>query len=248
MQEVVKLNETVGPLSVNHLNGMPSATISFNLSHLPLSSAVKNLEKISKTTLPTAISAEVQGTANVFKKSFQNLAILLIITVFVIYVILGILYENFIHPLTVMSTLAPAGFGGLLVLLIFNQILSLYSFVGLILLIGIVMKNGIMMVDFANDNLKEHQSAHDAIYNACLVRFRPIMMTSIAAFMGALPIALTIGGASALSRKSLGLVITGGLIISQILTLYLTPVTYILLQTIIDKIKTKLFKKKPELG
>ena len=248
MQEVVKLNETVGPLSVNHLNGMPSATISFNLSHLPLSSAVKNLEKISKTTLPTAISAEVQGTANVFKKSFQNLAILLIITVFVIYVILGILYENFIHPLTVMSTLAPAGFGGLLVLLIFNQILSLYSFVGLILLIGIVMKNGIMMVDFANDNLKEHQSAHDAIYNACLVRFRPIMMTSIAAFMGALPIALTIRVASALSSKSLGLVITGRLISSQILTLYLTPVTYILLQTIIDKIKTKLFKKKPELG
>jgi len=245
LDELVKLKETIGPLSVNHFNGLPSATISFNLLNMPLGTAVTNLESLASKVLPPSIKGKVEGTADVFKKSFQNLTVLFIITLFVIYVILGILYENFIHPITVMSTLAPATFGGLVMLFIFNETFSLYAFVGLVLLIGIVMKNGIMMVDFANDNLKKQQSPKDAIFNACLVRFRPIMMTSIAAFMGALPIALGVGGASAQSRRSLGLVIVGGLVISQVLTLLLTPVTYILLETLQDKIRAR-FHKKPK--
>ncbi len=239
LEEIVKLTETIGPLSVNHLNGLPSAAISFNLLNMPLGTAVTNLESLSKKVLPSSIQGAVLGTADVFKKSFQNLGFLVLLTFFVIYVILGILYEDFIHPITVMSTLAPACFGGLFMLLIFNETLSLYAFVGLVLLIGIVMKNGIMMVDFANDNLERGMPIQEAIYNAAIVRFRPIMMTSISALMGALPIALAIGGSSAQSKRSLGLVIVGGLIISQILTLLLTPVTYIFMTTIYEKIKIK---------
>ena len=160
-----------------------------------------------------------------------------------IYVILGILYESFIHPLTLMSALPPALFGGLFTLYIFNQTLSIYSFVGLILLIGIVLKNGIMMVDFAIAAVeKEGKSAHDAIVEACLIRFRPIMMTTICAIMGGVPIAVGVGGAMAQTHISLGLCMVGGLIISQMLTLLLTPVLYFYFETLQEKIKAKFTK------
>lgn len=247
LEEIVKATESIGPLTVNHLNGLPAATISFNLK-MPLSSALADIENIALETLPPTISGTTQGTANVFKESFSNLTTLFIITFFVIYIILGILYEDFIHPLTVMSTLAPATFGGLFMLFLFGDTLSIYSFVGLILLIGIVMKNGIMMVDFANANLKQNMPVKEAIFDACFTRFRPIMMTTFAALMGAMPIAFGIGGASAQSRRPLGIVIVGGLIISQILTLYLTPITYYLLQTMQEKIKAHREKKSQGLG
>jgi len=237
LTEIIKDTKDVGPLSVNHLNGIPSATISFNLN-MPLGEAVENLESLAKETIPSEVQGSLQGTADVFKTSFANLNFLLIITFFVIYVILGILYESFIHPITVMSTLPPASFGGLLSLYLFNQTLSLYSFVGLILLLGIVMKNGIMMVDFANAYVKKEQKkAFDAIFEACKVRFRPILMTTISALMGAVPIAIGLGGSSAATRRPMGIVIVGGLIFSQILTLYLTPVIYFYLQKLTEKIQ-----------
>jgi HAE1 family hydrophobic/amphiphilic exporter-1 len=178
------------------------------------------------------------GTADIFQASFASLNFLFLLAFFVIYVILGILYESFIHPLTVMSTLPPVLLGGLLTLFVFGQTLSVYSFVGLILLIGIVLKNGIMMVDFANNAVKnEKKNAYDAIIEACLVRFRPIMMTTVAALMGAVPIALGVGGALAQGRISLGLCVVGGLIISQALTLLLTPVLYYYFETLQEKFR-----------
>ncbi len=242
LHEIVTATQTVGPLTVNHLNGRPSAMISFNLDGIALGTAVNKLENLATQILPTEVKGNVQGTADVFKQSFASITFLLIIAIFVIYVILGVLYESFIHPFTVMSTLPPATFGGLLMLMIFNETLSLYSFIGIIMLIGIVMKNGIMMVDFANDNVKKDQSIKDAIINACIVRFRPIMMTTFAAFMGASPIALGFGP-SGEARRPLGLVVVGGLLISQILTLFLTPVTYYYMQTLQEKIKNIKLKK-----
>jgi HAE1 family hydrophobic/amphiphilic exporter-1 len=165
----------------------------------------------------------------------------MILAIFVIYIILGILYESFIHPLTVMSALPPALFGGLFTLFLLGQTLSVYSFVGLILLIGIVLKNGIMLIDFANDAVrKEKKSAYDAIVEASLIRFRPILMTTVAALMGAIPIALGIGGGISQSRMSLGCCIIGGLIISQLLTLLLTPVLYYYFETLQEKVRKKL--------
>jgi HAE1 family hydrophobic/amphiphilic exporter-1 len=171
----------------------------------------------------------------------------MMIAFFIIYIILGILYENFFPPITVMSTLPPAALGGLLSLMIFGQTLSLYAVVGMIMLLGIVMKNGIIMIDFANDS-REHQgkSIHDAIHHACMVRCRPILMTTFAALMGAVPIALAIGGATAKSRQSLGIVIVGGLIFSQIMTLYLTPVIYTYIEGLHERLKGK--KKEEEVS
>jgi HAE1 family hydrophobic/amphiphilic exporter-1 len=166
---------------------------------------------------------------------------LLFITFFIIYVILGILYESFYPPITVMSTLPPAALGGLLSLVIFNDSFSFYAVVGMILLLGIVMKNGIIMIDFANESrVKEEMNAFDAAKHACLVRFRPILMTTFSAIMGALPIALGLGGSSAASRKPLGIVIVGGLLFSQVLTLFFTPVTY----TYVEQFREWLHKKK----
>jgi HAE1 family hydrophobic/amphiphilic exporter-1 len=163
---------------------------------------------------------------------------LLIIALFIIYVILGILYENFFPPITVMSTLPPAALGGIISLLIFNMPLSLTAFIGFIMLLGIVMKNGIIMIDFANHTRQhEGKSIHDAIHHACMVRCRPILMTTFAAMMGAVPIALGIGGMSAATRRPLGIVVVGGLIFSQILTLYLTPVIYVYIETFHEKLK-----------
>lgn len=238
LSEVVEVQETVGPLTVNHLNGIASVGISFNPGHnVPLGTTLKALDQLTKN-MPSQIRGQVIGTADVFKASFQSLNFLLLISFFVIYVVLGILYESFIHPITVMSALPPTMLGGLFSLYIFNQTLSIYSFVGLILLIGIVLKNGIMMVDFAIVAVeKEGKSAYDAIIEAALIRFRPIMMTSICALMGGVPIALGIGGAMAQTHISLGVCMVGGLMISQVLTLLLTPVLYYYFEVLQEKFK-----------
>lgn len=241
LSEIVEVKETVGPLTVNHINGLSSVGISFNLGRdIPLATAIQTIQGITAQDLPPQIYGQVIGTADTFQSSFSSLKFLLILAFFVIYVILGILYESFIHPLTVMSALPPALLGGLLTLYLFNETLSVYSFVGLILLIGIVLKNGIMMVDFANNAIQnEGKSAYDAIIEASLIRFRPIIMTTICALMGAVPIALGVGGAMAQTRVSLGLCIVGGLVISQLLTLLLTPVLYYYFETLQEKMKKK---------
>ncbi len=228
LSEILDPVEVSGPLTINHYNGLTSVGISFNPgTNVPLGQSLATLDEITAKTKPSQVHGQVIGTADVFKASFQSLNTLLIIAFFIIYIVLGILYESFIHPLTVMSALPPALLGGLLTLYVFDQTLSLYSFVGLILLIGIVLKNGIILVDFANDAVaKEGKTAEEAIVQAAHIRFRPIIMTTIAAMMGAVPIALGVGGALAQTRVSLGLCIVGGLVISQLLTLLLTPVLY----------------------
>ncbi len=244
LSEVLAVQETVGPLTVNHINGLASANISFNPApNIPLGTALQELNKLTKNTLPSNVYGQVIGTADIFQSSFQSLSFLLLLSFFVIYIVLGILYESFIHPITVMSALPPTLLGGLFTLYIFNQTLSIYSFVGLVLLIGIVLKNGIMMVDFAINAVQEGKSAYDAIIEASLIRFRPILMTTICAMMGGVPMAIGVGGAMAQSHISLGLCIVGGLMISQMLTLLLTPVLYYYFETLQEKIK-KLFIKK----
>jgi len=241
LSEVLQSTQTVGPLTVNHVNGLSSVGISFNLGDdVPLGTALNTLNDLTKNERPTQVFGQVIGTADIFKSSFASLNFLLILAFFAIYIVLGILYESFIHPLTVMSALPPVLLGGLLTLYVFHATLSLYSFVGLILLIGIVLKNGIMMVDFAIAAVeKEGKSAYDAIIEASLIRFRPILMTTICALMGAVPIAIGVGGAMAQTRISLGLCIVGGLIISQMLTLLLTPVLYYYFEMLQEKIKAR---------
>lgn len=231
LREIIKAKESVGPLTINHINGISAVNISFNPGpQEPLGPLLEKLNSFSKE-LPPQVAGTIIGTAKIFEESFQSLTLLFIISFFVIYVILGILYESLLHPITVMSSLPPTLFGGLLTLYLFHQTLSIYSFVGLILLMGIVLKNGIMMVDFANDFLENQQKdPKEAIVRASLVRFRPILMTTMSALMGALPIAFGIGGAMAQNRISLGLSIVGGLIFSQMITLLVTPVLYLCLE------------------
>ncbi|PYU14303.1 MAG: acriflavine resistance protein B [Acidobacteria bacterium] len=229
---VAGLTATLGPLSVNHLGQLPAVTLSFNLKPgVSLGDAVKRVDDLARANLPSTITTSFQGAAQAFESSLSGLGILLVMAILVIYIVLGILYESFIHPLTILSGLPSAGFGALLTLMLFHVELNLYGFVGMILLVGIVKKNAIMMIDFALEAQRtEGKSSAEAIYHGCLIRFRPIMMTTMAALMGTLPIALGFG-AGAESRRPLGLAVVGGLLFSQVVTLYLTPVFYIYMES-----------------
>jgi HAE1 family hydrophobic/amphiphilic exporter-1 len=247
----VNVEKTSGPLAVNHINGLPSVTISFNLPpKAALGSALKELDQIASKIVPSGVIGKVEGTADIFKQSFSTMKFLFVIAIVVIYLLLGILYENFLHPLTVLSTLPPAVLGGFVTLFVFREPLSLYGFVGVIMLLGIVLKNGIMMVDFANEFRKKNpqEDPEKAIHEAALLRFRPILMTTLSTIFGALPIAVGFGGAMAAGRTPLGLTIIGGLCFSQVMTLFITPCVYIYLEEFSDwtQRKFKIFRSNPD--
>jgi len=237
LASLATLTSTVGPLSVNHSGQLPSVTISFDLKPgVSLGSAVTQIQRIANQSLPATISTSFSGTAQAFQSSQAGLVSLLIIAILVIYLVLGILYESFIHPITILSALPFAGFGALLTLLVFHIDLSVYAFVGIIMLVGLVKKNGIMMVDFAIAvERDQHLSPRESIVQAASIRFRPIMMTTMAALMGTLPIALGFGAGSE-SRRPLGVAVVGGLAFSQFITLYVTPVIY----TYMDELQQRL--------
>jgi hydrophobic/amphiphilic exporter-1 (mainly G- bacteria), HAE1 family len=231
LRAVAKWEEGIGPASINHYGQFAATTISFNIAPgVALEKGLARVQELAEEVLTPRVMGSVAGAAETFKSMITSSVILLIAAIFAIYIVLGILYESFIHPLTILSTLPPAILGALLTLYFFGMPLSLYSYLGIILLIGIVKKNGIMMVDYALENIRiKQETPEKAIFDACLVRFRPIMMTTAAAIMGALPIALGVG-AGAESRRPLGFVIIGGLLFSQLITLLLTPVIYLYLE------------------
>jgi HAE1 family hydrophobic/amphiphilic exporter-1 len=243
LNNITDIEEGVGPISVNHYSQLPAVTISFNLApDMSLGTVAAQIEQLAKDTLPANISCTPVGTAKTFQNSMISLPMLLLFTIVVIYMVLAILYEHFIHPLTILTSLPLAAFGALLSLLLFKQELNIFSCVGIILLVGLVKKNGIIMVDFALEAKRQQNvSAKEAIIQACNIRYRPIMMTTLAALFSVLPLALGTGIGSA-ARRSLGIAVFGGLLFSQILTLYVTPLFYLTMENWIDKFNKQFTK------
>jgi len=244
LNALVTWKRSLGLQAVNHLNQFTSVTLSFNLKPgVALGDATDFITKTAAEVVPPTLRGSLQGEAQTFSTTVRDLTILMFLAVFVMYVILAILYESYLHPLTVLSTLPTALVGGLLTLYLFGQQASLYAFVGMFMLMGIVKKNGIMIVDFALHRVAAGESAEKAIHDASMDRFRPILMTTLAAVFGALPIALGFGADGA-SRRPLGLVIVGGLVVSQFITLFITPVIYLYLEQFQEKVldRTSFFR------